>query len=426
MGESTAHPVVRLAESAAPDGSGGEPSPLRVARQPILDASSSLLAYELLFDDAGPRHAAGAASSDLSATSAVVVEGLLDVGLFDLVGDRVAHVNVARDFLVHVQPLPLPPDRMVLELEACQRCDAELEAVLMELRQRGFVVALDNYAPGEDSARLLPYAAIVKVGVESRSDEELTTLVAGLREHRPPLRLIATDVESGEDFERCRKLGFEAFQGFFFARPAPIGRDRLPSQGLTALRAMTELHLSDDFDELHRIITRDAGLGMRVLRYANSAFVALPRRVGSVQEALTWLGADAVRRFALMVALSGSSDVPSELLVTALVRARMCELLCGGDEQLAESAFTVGLFSVADALANTPMQNVVDELPLREDIATALLTRTGELGELLRAVIAYQYGNFTAASPLMERRHDVEAVYRDAVKWADLSFAGLV
>jgi c-di-GMP phosphodiesterase len=147
-----------------------------------------------------------------------------------------------------------------------------------------------------------------------------------------------------------------------------------------------------------------------------------------VQEALTWLGAGAVRRFALMVALSGSRDIHSELLVTALVRARMCELLCDEGSEEAESAFTVGLFSVADALANAPMRTVIEQLPFREDISAAVLTRTGELGELLRAVIAYQYGNFTVAASLAARhRHgDVERIYREAVKWADLSFAGLV
>jgi EAL and modified HD-GYP domain-containing signal transduction protein len=236
--------------------------------------------------------------------------------------------------------------------------------------------------------------------------------------------LIAERVETDDESDRCRELGFDLFQGKFFARPSRVSGERLPSEGLSTLRTMTELNLTEDFDEPNRVITRDAGLCMRLVRYANSGFVALPRRVGSVHEALSWLGAGAVRRFALMVALSGARDVPSELLVTALVWARMCELLCG--ERDPESCFTVGLFSVADALANAPMQTVIEQLPFRENVAAALCGREGELGELLRGVIAYQYANFGAAVAPGARRGDIARVYREAVEWADLSFAGLV
>ena len=202
-------------------------------------------------------------------------------------------------------------------------------------------------------------------------------------------------------------------------------QQRLPSQGLTALGAMAELSATDDFDELNRIITRDVGLSMRLLRYANSAYVALPRRVGSVQEGLSWLGAITVRRFALMAALASARDVPDVLLLTALERGRMCQLLSGaGDGAAADSYFTVGMFSVADALANAPMQEVIEQLPFREDVAAALVHGEGELGELLSEVIAYERGDFDAA--LIRRHPDIEDIYREATRWADVGIAELV
>jgi len=225
----------------------------------------------------------------------------------------------------------------------------------VELRQQGFTIALDDFRLTPETETLLQHAQIVKLDVLAHTDSALAEIVLSLRSQHRALALIAEKVETREDFERCRELGFDAFQGYFFARPARVQRDRLPSEGLAALRAMAELNATEDFDELHRIITRDVGLSVRLLRYANSGFVALPLRVGSVHEGLSWLGASTVRRFALMVALAGARDVPSELLVTALVRARMCQLLCGERGAGAEdSSFTVGLFSVADALANHP------------------------------------------------------------------------
>jgi c-di-GMP phosphodiesterase len=398
---------------------------VHVARQPILDRETELVGYELLFR--GPLGPGAGRRDHLHATSKVIVDGLIEVGLLDLVGTTVAHLNVTRDLLLDLRPLPLPAERIVLELIDHERADDRLIEVLGELREQSFTIAIDNYRPTRQAEALLGQVQMVKIDVLEYTGKALEDLVAQMREYGPGPTLVAEKVETNEDFERCRELGFDAFQGYFFARPTRVGRERIPCEGLGALRTMADLNATEDFDQLHRIITRDAGLSMRLLRYANSAFVSLPRRVGSVQEAMLWLGASTVRNFALMVALAGARDVPSELLVTALVRARMCELMSGVcDAGAPDSSFTVGLFSVADALANRPMGKVIAELPFRDDIAAALVRKEGKHGDLLGAVIAYERGDFGAAAAFARGRCDVEEVYREAVKWADLSFAGLV
>jgi len=396
---------------------------VRVARQPILDRSARLIGYELLFR--APHAETAGVLDDREATSTVILDGLLDVGLFDLVGESLAYLNVSRDFLLSVRPLPLPARRVVLELLEDQVVDDELLEVLGGLVEQRFTIALDDFRFTPETEQLLEYARTVKVDVLEHTGQALEELVGRLSANRPGLTLIAEKVETREDFERCRELGFQAFQGYFFASPSRVQQQRLPSQGFSALSAMADLSATADFDELERIITRDAGLSMRVLRYANSAYLSLPRRVGSVHEGLTWLGAITVRRFALMVALAGARDAPSELLVTALVRARMCQLL-SGEDTTGDSHFTVGLFSVADALADAPMQDVIEQLPFRQDIADALLHGTGAFGELLNGVVAYQRGDFAAASELIRRYPDVEQIYRQAIMWADLNVTELV
>ena len=425
MGSADSDTRAPPAGGAGSPGATADPAVVRVARQPILDRRARLIGYELLFR-ARQAETAGV-FDDLEATSAVIVDGLLDVGLFDLVGESLAYLNVSRDFLLSVRPLPLPARHVVLELLEDQIVDDELLEVLKDLVEQRFTIALDDFRFTPETEQLLKYARIVKVDVLEHTGQGLEELVARLSAHRPSLTLIAEKVETREEFERCRKLGFQAFQGYFFASPSRVPRQRLPSQGLKALRAMADLSATEDFDELHRIITRDAGLSMRLLRYANSAYLSLPRRVGSVHEGLTWLGVMTVRRFALLVALAGVSDAPNELLVTALVRARMCQLLCGvGDGRAEDSCFTVGLFSVADALVDAPMQHVIEQLPFRHDIAAALLHGSGELGELLTGVMAYQRGDFDAASELIRRHPDIEEIYRQAIIWADLNITELM
>ena len=159
---------------------------------------------------------------------------------------------------------------------------------------------------------------------------------------------------------------------------------------------------------------------MRLLRYANSAHMALPRRVGSVHEALAWLGTVAVREFALIAALANVPEAPAEMLVTALTRARMCQQLSRRQPATdPEESFTVGLFSVAEAVANAPIELLVDELPLREDIAAALIRREGALGRLLTAVIAYECGDFASAIKLTGASEAIGEAYLESIRWAD-------
>ncbi len=412
----------RIAQAQTP---GASTHALSVARQPILDRRLRVIGYELLFRT--PFAETAVIVDDQAATSRVIVESFTEIGLADLVGEHPAYINVSRDFLLSVRPLPLPPKRVVLELLEDQTVDAELLDVLEELVENGFTIALDDFEWTPDCEALLEFARIVKVDVLAQPADELPELVRRLREGRPGLKLLAEKVETREDFERCRELGFQSFQGYFFARPSRLHGRRLPSRHLSALSAMSELNATEDFDELHRIITRDAGLSIRLLRYANSAYLYLPRRVGSVHEGLVLLGAITVRRFALMVALAGARDVPNELLVTALIRARMCQILSGaGEGPDGDSYFTVGLFSVADALADAPMAGVLEELPFRTDIAQALLGGDGPLGEMLTSVMAYERGDFEAAATLTARFPNLDEVYRQAVIWADLSVTELI
>ena len=55
-----------------------------------------------------------------------------------------------------------------------------------------------------------------------------------------------------------------------------------------------------------------------------------------------------------------------------------------------------------------------------------LLHGGGELGELLGEVMAYERGDFDAAAALIRRHPDIEQIYREATRWADLGIAELL
>ena len=211
------------------------------------------------------------------------------------------------------------------------------------------------------------------------------------------LVLVATGVQTADEFTRCRVLGFSHFQGEFFARPrGESGSDGVGQGAVASLQALGELTGTDaSFEDLERIIGADVGLSIALLRHVNSAFFALPRKIDTVREALTLLGTRAVRRWATVVALSSVPEVPDQLVALALLRARMCELLGGAtSEEERDRLFTVGLFSVADALLDAPMEDVLATLPFTDEVTGALLRGEGRRGRILGSVLRYEQGHF--------------------------------
>ena len=385
-----------------------------VARQPILDGRERLWGYELLYRPIP----AGGRPSDLEAAAAsVIIAGLADIGLERLVGDRLAFFNVTRQVVLDLHESRFAARRVVLELLEDQQVDGPLLDALQELRRAGFRIALDDFTLDGDTEPLLDVADIVKLDVRALPPATLAEHVRRLR-HRD-LILLAEKVEDRAEYRVCQELGFDAFQGYYFATPEPVQSRRAPTQMLGALATLVRAGPLE-FEDLEQLISRDAGLSQRFLRLANSAFYAARSPVGSIRRALIRLGTDTVRQWALLLLLSGLRDRPDHLLTLALQRARLCELVAHEDPTAEpDRAFTTGLLSILDALLNRPMDQLLAELPLDERLTNALLEREGPEGQLLAAVVAYERGNFEACAEHGLSLPSLSSAYHQALEWAD-------
>ena len=227
------------------------------------------------------------------------------------------------EFLLEVGTPPVRPDRVVLQIPAEPPSEAVLSA-LQRLQFSGYTIALDGYDPA-----LAGVAKLVRIPVAGRTDEELQAAIA--EPAARGLELVATGVATPEELARCSALGFTIFQGEFFGRPDHTRQRRVGTGGVASLAALAAVARPDaSFEDLEHAIGNDVGLSLKLLRYVNSAFFALPRTVESVREALTLLGTATVRRWATVMALvSAADDAPEELVELALQRARMCEVLGG-------------------------------------------------------------------------------------------------
>jgi c-di-GMP-related signal transduction protein len=390
------------------------PSPaseLFISRQPVVDGGMRVSGYRVAYSTAD-----GSAHGEESATR-LLGDVLSGVGLEDLVGESLAHLPLSREALLGLGVPPVRPDKVMLRIAHDAARDPELAGTISALTMRGYALSLYDLPGAQFDASLLERFGTVEVDFSRWSADEAALVVPIVRAGRAtPLAAGVLDYTA---FEQAKDLGFELFAGPFYAsrhkaqvRNIPIGE----MGTLVSLAAMQSG--SATIEELEQVIDRDVGLSVKLLRYINSAHVGMRRSITSIRQAVMMLGSRGVSRWALLVALTGGPSTPRELSVMGLTRARMCELLGSDREDVAsDQLFTVGLLSVADALLEVPLETIVDELPLADEVGAALLRRDGPAGAILDAVVSYERGEFDAAS-LQSHSRGIATSYRDALGWA--------
>jgi EAL and modified HD-GYP domain-containing signal transduction protein len=403
---------------------------LAIARQPIVDAALRVTAYELFFRAPGTRDATSIADSLDLASSRLMLSGFVDGGPEDIVDGKLAFINVTQDVLSSGAAALLPRELVVLEVPY-DGASTNLGQIMASVVKDGFRLALDNFAWQESANELLPHCAYAKLNVRSLSREAIRENVERLAKNRH-LSIVAACVESREEFEFCRGLGIQEFQGYFMCRPTVVARRDLPGPRLGVMRLLSEIWNSEaDKGNLERIIRQDATLTYRLIRVANSPYYNRGSVIRSVKHALSILGLDGTRQWISLLSMSQMDDKPHELLAMSLLRARMCESLgrMVGDRDL-EGFFLVGLFSALDALMDQPMADLVERLNLNPIISDALLHHSlpdggGVRGRALACVLAQEQGKWDEVKFMAASLRDIQACYLEAIRWSR-SVGGLI
>jgi len=388
-----------------------------VGRQPIYGRRLELHAYELLYRGADVDYADFTEGD--RATSHVLLNTFTEFGLERIVGGHLAFINLTRGFIVGEYPLPVPRTQVVLEVLEEVEPDEQVLAGLADLRRRGFKIALDDFVYRPEREPMLALADIIKVDILGLDHAEIRARFQQLKPRG--IKLLAEKIETREQFELCRDMGFDYFQGYFLAKPNVVSGSSVPASSLNLLRLMAEFQSPDhDFDRIAEIVSQDVALSYKLVRHINAAIYGMPRRIESVKETVTYLGLSTVKNLACLFMLSDGGEHPHELLVTAMMRARMCECLARAHGAANSSSFfTVGLFSTLDALLNMPMDRVVKRLPLGEDLQRALLDGQGPMSEALRCTLAYERGDWDAVQCFGLPRATIQNAFLEAVLWVE-------
>lgn len=399
-----------------------------LARQPILDREQELYAYELLFRSA--ECGAANVTDDVAATAAVIAHAS-ELGLPNVLGTSLGFINVDADVLMSEFIHFLPKSDVVLEILETVEASERVLARVAALAQSGYVFALDDVvATSANVEKLLALVQFIKIDICGVAADELPQLARKFKSHGK--LLLAEKVESYDQYQQCLRLGFDFFQGYYFATPTILsGRKLSPSQH-AIMQLMAQFASDADWEEIESVIKQDASLGLTLLRLANSPSMGGAGRIRSLRQALASLGRSRLQRWLqiLLYADSGKAGgTASPLLRLATTRGRLLELIaekvCAGNRGVADTAFAVGVMSLMDALFGLPMEKILERYPFEGEVRNALLSRAGILGDMLCLAEHIERIEQTGAkvAPLLKRlglsAEDLVPMQLAAFKWSD-------
>jgi len=391
-----------------------------LARQPILNRERELFGYELLFRNGIQNSCEGL---DLEMASTSVLDTSFLIGLEKISAGHPMFFNCPREFLIRDYVSLFPPKSIVVEILETIHPDEEIIEACKRLKERGYRIALDDFVDSPKWAPLVALADIIKVDFRLTGITEQREIVS--RYAGKKIKMLAEKVETQEEFAAGMHMGYSLFQGYFFCHPEMMAHRELPSFKLTYVELLRSATAPEfNIQELAVKIKYEPSLTFRLLRYLNSAFFGLRGEIRSVQHALSLLGERELRKWIAVVSVGVLAEgKPDELMTVPLIRSRFCELLAQlahipGD---ANDLFLMGLLSLMDAILDQPIESILKEMPVRQEIKEALLHQKGLYWQLLEITIAHEQADWAKVGQLVSaigmNDEQVSALYISAVDW---------
>jgi c-di-GMP-related signal transduction protein len=389
-----------------------------IARQPILDRAQKVFGYELLFRN-GIEDYFSAGDAEVAARS--TLDSSLLFGLNTLCHNSRAFVNCTHEILLKDLVTLLPPSQTVVEILETVEPDDRVVAACKRLREAGYLIALDDFAPNDPRSVLSGFADIIKIDVRATKMEERAGMMR--RFGSAKCKMLAEKLETPHEFYQARDMGFAYFQGYFFCRPETVKGREVPANRLRYLQLLEMVSRPEiELRELEKLLKQEAAICYRLLRYLNSPVFGLSLEVKSVRHAMAILGERELRRWIRLIVTVGAAEQGcSELVLMGMTRARFCELL-SDRMQTTNDLFLMGLLSVMDAILEIDMSTLLERVPVDSETKAALLGQTGGLGNLYQLMLAQESGDWPKASALTKELRlsddSVGTAWWQAMTWA--------
>ncbi len=404
--------------------------PVFVARQPIFDRRDNVWAYELLYRNQDIHNTAMIDDPD-QATLQIISHGF-SLALSAGRRKKPLFINFPQKLILEKSAYALPPDLCIIEVLETVQPDAEVIKACRELKKDGYRIALDDYYGQQGFDELIRLADFIKIDILKLSPLGIKDLVKSLS--GPDKKILAEKIEHFKIFTLCKKIGFDLFQGFFFSTPQIIAGSKPSPAKVSRFNILKDLCARDiDLPDLSGIIKKDASLTYRLLNFINSAFFGFRENISSVHQAVTLLGIRQTAQWLRVNILSDMNETPMDFEITylAATRGKFLEIVSEGHGRspfAPESMFLLGLFSLLDTLMGRPMDELLQKVPLREDLKNVLINynRTPQ-GQWLKLAAFKEKGEWNRSLEIINSLgldpFETADAYHKSIEWVRSSLS---
>ena len=394
-----------------------------VARQPIFNTDQSVYGYELLYRGFSKNNTEKVDGD--TATSEVLINSFSTIGIESITQKKRAFINFTKKLLVKEVPTIFDKEIIIVEVLENIEINQQMIAICKKLKDKGYIIALDDFIFDESYLPLLKIADIIKVDFLYSTQPQREKIESIAREHA--VTLLAEKIETREEFERAKELGYSYFQGFFFKKPEIFEGDEIPVYPNNYFMALNELNKKElDFNKVADIIRNDMSLSYKLLKLINSAAFGMRTEVESIKQALVILGIAEMKKWLNLIVLKKiAKNEPKEIMRTALIRAKTAEEI--GEEIVTNvnpsELFMVGLFSMLDTLMHQDKKILMEDLPISQRIKDAILGKEGIYRDILQLIISYEEGRWNMVDIFCKKleldKEKISTSFISSIEWGE-------
>ncbi|BEP27963.1 EAL and HDOD domain-containing protein [Helicovermis profundi] len=399
-----------------------------VARQPIFDSKQDVYAYELLYRNSEENRSNIESLDGDNATSSVITNSILLVGIENMTYGKRAFINFTKKLLIDEIPTLFSNEIVVVEILEDVIPDESIISAVKNMKDKGYLIALDDFVLEYDYLELIKLADIIKIDFILTSKKERREIINRYKKYN--IKFLAEKVETIEEFNEAKEMGYSYFQGYFFSKPTIITSNDIKTISTSYSQILKEVIKDEpEYDLISNIIESDIALTYKLLKLINSPAFYTSKKVTSISRALVMLGFKEIRKWISIIMMRDlGKDKPDEIMRVSLIRgkmgeglARLCKMNSRKDEM-----FIIGIFSMIDTLMDRTLFDILSEMPFETGIIEALLGYDNELRKLFKVILAYEVGDWDKMQEYTSKLgidvHQIPDIYFEALKWTNEIF----
>jgi c-di-GMP-related signal transduction protein len=372
-----------------------------VARQAIFNVNREVIAYELLFRNNNTINEFISVENS-NPTLDVIRNSFSVIGLDKVTEGKRAFINFDEELIKSDIIEFFPNDSITIEILENVKPDKDIIECCRKLKEKGYIIALDDFQYAEQFDELFRYIDIIKVDFFITKGNERKKIIEQIKNKNKNIKFLAEKVETEEEYIQAAEYGYCYFQGYFFCKPKIISGKDISGYKFNYMRLIKELD-GENIDIIEDLIKKDVSLSYKLLKAANSVHYSLKRKIISISDAIMIIGINELKKWVFIITLQNlHENTEDELLRISLIRASFGELLSRKIKKNISSfdMFLTGMFSLIDALMNIQIDEILIELPISSKVKEALLDKKNIFYELLNLIMEYEKGNWDIVNDL--------------------------